>query len=96
MTIQEIIDATYKPKVGLNGRDDKKLKTSLAILAELYFVDTVRQKWAIIASRGYCCSAEMAIKNIIFDVAKRSDFVIDITQEVEKFLTTNKHILRTA
>ena len=93
MTVPEIIEMTFKPKIGLNYADEAKLKRNLAILAELYFCDTKKQKWSILASRGFICGAKMALKNVLFDVLKRSCFVFDIEKESEKFLVKNNHIL---
>ena len=92
MTVPEIIEKTFNPKDGISDVDIKILKRNLGILAELYFADNNRVKWGIVASRGFVCSLEMAIKNILFDIKKRSSIEFDISEQADLFIKKN-HIL---
>ena len=93
MTIPEIIEKTYKPKEKNTERDNKILKHNLGILAELYFAETIKEKWGILSLNGFVCKTDMAIKSVLFDVKKRSSIEFDLKKESELFFCEKHHIL---
>jgi len=92
MTSQQIIDSTFNPKGGLSANDMRKYKSRLALLAELYFCNSKKEVWAVVASRGFICTALFAVKSILFDLSKFSSRNIDIDAQALAFMS-GKHIL---